>query len=144
MDFSKYAQKGNEFLVEVSKELGSDYTTKGAGRIVRSVLHVLRDLLSVEESLQLISQLPMALKSVYVDGWTTHKPTKRIRHMGDFVTAVVLEDGDAGYNDFAAKKNGLNTIEVVFKVLNRHVSRGEMLDIKSVLPPELKPLCDVK
>jgi len=43
------------------------------GRIVRSVFHVLRDMLSTEESLQLIAQLPMALKSLYMDGTTTNQ-----------------------------------------------------------------------
>lgn len=143
MDFSKYAQKGNEFLGEVSKELGDDYTLNAAGRIVRSFFRVLRDIISIEESLQLISQLPMALKSVYVDGWNNHQPKERIRHMDDFITAVVKEDRPAGYSDFSVKKEGVHAIEAVFRVLKRHVSKGEMEDIRSVLPKDLRVLCDV-
>lgn len=144
MDFSNYAQKGNEFLAEVSKKLGDEYSLESSGRIVRAVFHTLRDIISLEESLQFISQLPMALKSVYVDGWTNHKPKERIRHMGDFVTAVVNNDGQAGYTDFVAKKEGIHAIEAVFKVLNMYVSKGEIRDIRAILPKELKPLCDVK
>lgn len=143
MDFSKYAQKGNAFLAEVSKELGDGYTVNSAGRIVRSVFHVLRDIISMEESFQLISELPMALKSVYVDGWNNHKPKERIRHMDDFISAVVKKDGPAGYSDFTAKKEGVHGIEAVFKVLKKHVSKGEMEDVRSVLPKDLKVLCDV-
>ena len=144
MDFSLYAQKGNKFLVEVSKELGEDYPAEAAGRIVRSVFRVLRDLVSMEESLQLVSQLPMPLKSVYVDGWKIHKPKERIRHLDDFITAVIKEDGSASYSDFSAKKGGVQAIEAVFKVLKKYVSEGEMEDIRAVLPKDLKVLCDVK
>ncbi len=144
MDFLKYAHKGNQFLAEVAKELGEDYTINESGRIVRSVLHVLRDIISLEESLQLISQLPMALKSVYVDGWNNHRPNKRIRHMDHFIHAVVEKDGPPGRSDFGAKSDRLLKIQVVFRVLKRYVSKGEIEDIRAVLPKDLKVLCDAK
>lgn len=144
MDFQNYAQKGNQFLAEVSKELGEEYNTVSAGRIVRAVFHVLRKILSIEESFQLMAQLPMALKSVYVEGWKLNRGDRKIRHMDDFISAVIKEDGLASYSDFTSKKNSVHSIEAVFKVLNKHISPGEMEDIKAVLPKSLKVLCDVK
>jgi len=142
MDFSKYARKGNEFLEEVRLEVGNNTDIERAGRILRSVFHVLRDVISKEESLQLISQFPMALKSVYVDGWTFKKPQEHIRHMDDFLNAVVKKDSPAGYCNFKSKKEAEHAIEAVFKVLKKHVSKGEMEDIRDTLPTELKSLCD--
>ncbi|HPM32772.1 MAG TPA: DUF2267 domain-containing protein [Chryseolinea sp.] len=63
LDFEKYAMKGNEFLHALAVNL-KDSDRAHAARIVRSTFRVLRNRLSVEESLQLIAQLPMALKSV--------------------------------------------------------------------------------
>lgn len=142
MDFSKYAQKGNEFLEEVRLEVGDNTDIERAGRILRSVFHVLRDVISKEESLQLISQFPMALKSVYVDGWTLKKPQEHIRHIDDFLTAVVKKDSPGGYCSFKSKKEAKHAIEAVFKVLKKHVSKGEIEDIRDTLPLELKSLCD--
>lgn len=55
-----------------------------AARIIRSVLHALRNRLSHQESFQLIAQLPMALKAVYVDGWKIKKEFQRISHLNEF------------------------------------------------------------
>lgn len=142
MDFLEYARRGNEFLKEVTIELGEGYKDVSSGRIVRAVFHVLRDVISIEESFQLLSQLPMALKSVYVDGWRPHRTKPRIRQMDDFITALIKEDGPAGRSDFLAKRGGLYAIQAVFRVLKKHISKGEMEDIRSVLPKGLKVLCD--
>jgi uncharacterized protein (DUF2267 family) len=143
MDFSKYALKGNAFLADISSEIGASNDIDRAGRILRSVFHVLRDVISKEESFQLISQFPMALKSVYVDGWTFKHPQEHIKHMDDFIEAVVKKDSPAGYCSFASKKEAKEAIEAVFRVLKKHVSKGEIEDVRATLPKELKPLCDV-
>ena len=64
--------------------------------------------------------------------------------MGDFIAAVSKTDGPASYRDFNTEKDSLHAVEAVFKVLKKYVSEGEMADIRSVLPKELKALCDVK
>ena len=142
MDFSNFAQKGNEFLNELSLEVGENTDQERAGRILRSVFHVLRDVISKEESLQLISQFPMALKSVYVDGWTFKKPKEHIRHMDDFINAIVKKDSPGAYCSFGSKKEAQHAIKAVFKVLKKHVSEGEIKDIQDTLPNELKPIFD--
>ncbi len=54
LDFEKYAVKGNEFVRLVAEELlmSKDKT----GRIIRAVLHALRNRLSHKESFQLLAQ----------------------------------------------------------------------------------------
>jgi uncharacterized protein (DUF2267 family) len=63
LDFEKYAMKGNEFLNHLQVNLETPDRAH-AGRILRSTFRVLRNHLTFEESLQLLSQLPMAIKSV--------------------------------------------------------------------------------
>lgn len=68
MNFEKYVEKGNLFLKELAQELGNPDDKEKAGRVLRTVLHVLRRRLTLEESFDLISQLPMCIKAVYIDG----------------------------------------------------------------------------
>ena len=84
MKFDQYIGKANEFLKEVARELGTPEDTDHAYRIMSSVFHTVREVLSPEESLHLISQLPMFLKAVYVNGWHL-KPKDRIRSMHEFI-----------------------------------------------------------
>jgi uncharacterized protein (DUF2267 family) len=85
-DFDKYAAKGNEFLHMLADDL--QVPTDKALRILRAVLHANRNHLDHGESLQLLSQLPMALKSVYVDQWHLSPGFKRIHHVKQFLDEI--------------------------------------------------------
>ncbi len=136
--FEKYAAKANEFVNLVAEDL--KVPKEKAGRIIRAVLHALRNRISHEESFQLIAQLPMALKGVYVDGWKFDKDYKRIAHVKDFLDEVRYEDGElAGYN-FGNDEKAKHAVIAVFKALSYFVSEVEMEDIMATLPKELKML----
>jgi uncharacterized protein (DUF2267 family) len=136
LDFEKYAIKGNEFVGLVAEDL--DLPVDKAGRIIRSVLHALRNRLVHEESFQLLAQLPMAMKGVYVDGWKFSKPFSRIRHLDDFLDEVREEDGGLAGYDFGNQASAKVAVGAVFKALRFFVTEGEMNDIIGVMPDELK------
>ena len=136
LDFEKYATKGNEFVHLVAEDLK---IPRGmAGRIIRAVLHALRNQLSHEESFQLIAQLPMALKGVYVDGWNFERVFSRISHVEDFLDEVRKEDGDRAGYDFGNDIKARLGVEAVIKALGYFVSDGEIDDIIDLLPKEIK------
>ncbi|RYY33003.1 DUF2267 domain-containing protein, partial [archaeon] len=65
MNFDQYALTGKEFLNKVAFELGDEEDTSRASRLLRATLRTLRDQSTPEESLQMISQLPMFIKALY-------------------------------------------------------------------------------
>ncbi|MBL7849842.1 MAG: DUF2267 domain-containing protein, partial [Cyclobacteriaceae bacterium] len=85
IDFEKYAMKGNEFMNILARRLGDENNRDRAGRVLRHVFAVLRNHISPEESLQLLSQLPVAIKGVYVDGWTLSHAKERARTFDSLV-----------------------------------------------------------
>ena len=85
LNFNQYAAEGNRFMKEYTKQMGFGKDTDKAGRILSSILHALREIIPVEESLQFIAQLPMFIKAVYVNGWSIKKKKQKIKHMADFI-----------------------------------------------------------
>ncbi|ELR73882.1 hypothetical protein C900_00046 [Fulvivirga imtechensis AK7] len=140
MDFNKYAAKGNQILDEVAVELGFVDDRERAGRILRAVLHTLRERLTIQESFQLIAQLPFVIKALYVEGWKYQEKPFRIKHIGEFVKNVIHEDFPVGHHDISTAKDGENAIMAVLKVIKRHVSEGEIRDILATIPADLHPL----
>lgn len=140
LNFQKYATDGEKIVKEVAAELGEPWDTAKAGRMLRAVLHAFRNRMTPQESLQLIAQFPMFLKAVYVDGWQLNDEAKRLRHLGDFIEAVREAGGRATINDFVTDYEVKHAIRAVFKVLQAHVSAGEISDILATLPLELRPL----
>ncbi|NBX11236.1 MAG: DUF2267 domain-containing protein [Chitinophagaceae bacterium] len=136
LDFDKYATKGNEFIRLVSMEL--EVPRDMAGRITRAVLHALRNRFSHQESFQLMAQLPMAIKAVYVDGWRFSKGQTRLRHITDLLDEVRLEDGKLSGYDFGNNSNALRAVKAVFTSISSFVSAGQMTDLMLSLPLEVR------
>ncbi len=137
-NFEKYAAKGNEFLNKLAVRLGNVENRDRTGRVLRSVLRALRNRLSMEESLQLLSQLPMAIKSVYVDGWKIHHDFVRIKTIEDFAQEVMKEDGLSAWRDFSSIGEATDAIEAVMKTLADYVTAGELHDVIDLMPKEIK------
>ncbi len=131
--FAKTIQKSNIWLGELQELLHAS-DAREAYVALRAGLHALRDRLTIEEAAELGAQLPMLLRGLYYEGWhPTGKPV-RLRHLDDFLDYV---------------RNGLpanssldpeSVAWAVFRTLSLHVTEGELADIRSTLPTQLKLL----
>ncbi|MEZ4601041.1 MAG: DUF2267 domain-containing protein [Syntrophotaleaceae bacterium] len=105
---------------------------------LRAVLHTLRDRLSPQEAAHLGAQLPLLVRGIYYEGWTpTGKPTRE-RHKEQFLGKI---------SDFFVKEPEVDAegiARAVFHVLDRHITEGELQDIKHSLPRELLLLWEAK
>ena len=135
--FDTTLHKTHAWLKEVMRELGTDDRHK-AYLALRSVLHALRDRLTVEEVAQLGAQLPMLIRGFYYEGWDpTGKPVKE-RHKEAFLRHI--------YRAFKTTRMGEPNVDpeavarAVFRVLARKISEGEIEDIAGILPRELRRL----
>ena len=137
VNFNQYAAEGNTFLKEYTKSMNLGNDRAKGGRILSSVLHALREVISVEESLQLLAQLPMFLKAIYVNGWSSKKKEK-VKNMVDFIDLVRQFNGKTAINDLGNDDEAENHIRTTFLMLRQYVSLGELEDIRTELPKDLK------
>ncbi|MGB3344199.1 MAG: DUF2267 domain-containing protein [Aequorivita sp.] len=140
LNFNQYATEGNTFMKKYSEELGLTKNPDKAGRILTTILHGLREMISTEESLQFIAQLPMFLKAVYVNGWTLKTKKEKIKNMNDFIELLRSISGTTSLADFNSDGIVEDDIYSTFYMLRQYVSRGQMEDMKSQLPKQLKRL----
>ena len=139
-----YVFKANQIINEVAAELGIPENKVLAGRILRAVFHTLRYTIPPAESFRLMSQLPLILKGIYVDGWNPYRKREKIETVRAFVREMVHEDFPTGHFDFSNVKDGENAIRAVFKVLSRHISPGEITDVQEMMSPDLMGLWDFR
>lgn len=131
--FDSTIQKSNRWIKELMEELHTE-DKNFAYTALRSVLHALRDRLPKEETIHLAAQLPMLITGLFYDGWKfKEKPRKWNR--AEFYKHI----RDLGrFNPQAQDPERM--ILAVFRVLERHVTAGEIGDIVHVLPKDLKGL----
>jgi uncharacterized protein (DUF2267 family) len=106
-----------------------------AYQATRSVLHALRDRLSIEEAAQLAAQLPMVLKGMFYDGWRPVGKPDRMRTKEEFFNRVSSElPPDRDPEAYTA---------AVLKVLDEKMP-GEMNDVRNTLPRDLQDLLAIE
>jgi uncharacterized protein (DUF2267 family) len=139
LNFNHFAAEANAFLKEYSKQLNLSNDKDKAARVLSSILHGLREIISIEESLQLMAQFPMFLKAVYVNGWSSHKKY-RVKNMEEFIDLIREFNGVTSLHDFENDEIAENYINTTFIVLRKYVSLGELEDIRTELPKDLKSM----
>lgn len=139
MKFEEYAPEANKFLKEVAEELGQPEDTDHAYRVMKSVFHTMRDILTPEESLRLIAQLPLAIKGLYVDGWQL-QVKDRIRSMPAFLQALREKSDRSAGRDFGNDETAKHHTKCVLNVVKRHVATGEVQHVIDQFPMELAEL----
>jgi len=139
-EFDRYAAKGNEFLNRLGENLRSTDRAHTA-RVLRSTFRVLRNHLTFEESLHLLSQLPMVIKAVYVDGWRKGDH-KKIKTIDDLLIEIVQEDGENAWKDFGNKDDILDAVRAVIETMRLYVSAEEMDQALGTLPHKVQVMLE--
>jgi uncharacterized protein (DUF2267 family) len=141
MNFEKYAEEGNRFVNEVAFELGTRNRDKAA-RILRAVLHAVRDRLPAHDAVQFAQGLPMALKGIFIDQYDISDAPVVIRNKEDFIDFIVEKDKFAAAEDFPHPDDVVWGLKAVFRVFEYHMDPGQVSHIKKLLHSEIVDLID--
>jgi len=130
----KSLQTTNIWLKEImqSEAVGSDRQL--AWRVLGAVLHTLRDRLSVEQVAHFGAELPIVVRGLYYDQWHPAGKPDRERRAQEFVARVNLALHDTRPVDPE------EATRAVFRVMNRHISRGQIDKIRQSLPEDIRRL----
>ena len=128
--------KSVQHAKEWFKEL-SDYPGIGdeqrAYQALRASLQELRDRLTVEEAADLGAQLPTLIRGIYYETYDPAKSPTR-KHREAFLQGV-SERIDTRLN-----MDPEAAVTATFALLSRHVTSGELEDVRHMLPKDLRSL----
>jgi uncharacterized protein (DUF2267 family) len=105
-----------------------------AYRLLRSSLHALRDWLNADEAANLGAQFPLLIRGIFYEGWNPSATPVHPRTKDDFIRAVQSAfPGDPLRNPDLA-------VGGFFALLNRHVSAGQIQQMRNALQKPLRDL----
>ena len=123
----------HEWIKELTERL--DWLSpRDALRLLRATLHAIRDHLNVDETAQFSAQLPMLIRGMYYEGWVPKNTPIKARHQEAFIESIHKHVGEV--QDY----RGAEDITTVFKLINNHISIGEVEDVRANLPQDIKAL----
>lgn len=128
--FDKTVQTTNIWLDEIMADLGPDRQV--AWKVLSTVLHKLRDRLSIGLAAHLGAQLPLLVRGAYYDQFEPASLPDECGTREEFAAEVAewLSDIRPVDPDEAVRS--------VFRVLSRHVSAGEIDKVRQALPKDLR------
>jgi len=129
--YDKTVAKTRQWLKEIELELGYN-NPNDAYRALRAVLHVVRDRLPVRETSEFASQLPTLIMGMYYTGWTPVNKPEKIRSLDEFLGRVAEQ--------LPKGTDPLRVTQGVLNVLERHVSAGEIKDVRRNFPEKMQEL----
>lgn len=128
--FDRTIRETRTWLHEIGRAM-KDTRLPVAYHALRGTLHTLRDRLTVEEAHDLAAQLPTLIRGIYFEGYhPAGKPHKY--HEADFLARVSDELQAAG------RVNPEVAVRAVLAVMAQHVSPGEMQQVRTMLPKDLR------
>ena len=124
----------NRWLHEIDVELGWG-DRRAALHALRGVLHLIRDRAPLDESAQFSAQLPTLVRGLYWERWDPSRTLLKERDQSVLLSRIVEEFGD--------DERALNPAEIaraVFTVIHRHLSSGEVENVRHTFPRSLQEL----
>lgn len=125
--------KTNIWLKDIMEEAGWNNPER-AYLALRNTLHAIRDRLLPEEAADLASQLPLLIRGVYYDGYRPTDKPEAVRTREEFLSGLqeaFLTDSEVEADDAA---------RVVFAVMQRHITEGQMRHVIDSLPADIAEL----
>jgi uncharacterized protein (DUF2267 family) len=119
--------KTNEWLSDLAAELGIE-DKEDAWRILKVYMQMLRDQLTIDEAAQLAAQLTLVLRGAFFEGFDPGRQDK-LRDRDEFLARFAERAGVT----YAAR-----AVEAATSVVRRHITAGEMDDVLSQLPSEVR------
>ena len=130
--FDRTLETTHIWLNEICNDLGPDKQV--AWKVLSTVLHKLRDRLTVNLAAHLGAQLPLMIRGVYYDQFDPGHMPSEMRSRDDFVAEVAAWLSDTRPVDPE------EAIRSVFRVLSRHISAGQVDKVRDSLPKSLRQL----
>jgi|SRR6187200_483425 len=103
---------------------------------LRTVLHGIRDRVTLPEAVQFGAQLPTFIRGIYYEGWRPGPRPLRNRSKDAFLEEI----REAFARTRMARVDAEGVAKAVFKFLNRKITGGELTDVRDQLPKPIRLL----
>jgi uncharacterized protein (DUF2267 family) len=92
-EFERYVEKGRAFIQAFAAAIGEENLSK-ASEVLERVFAAMRQHLPFHESVNVMECLPMAIRGLYMNGWTLSGTSPRLTTTDSFVREIARGSDD--------------------------------------------------
>ncbi len=139
ISFDKFAHDAHNYLNYVAEELEHPEEKQRVLIIWRSVMHTVRDRIHLGESFQIVDNLPMIFKGIFVENWNySEKPRLNYDSLEQMKNEVKKLQAQKGEEDFPWKKSTEEIIAITLNSLKKFMSESHLEEVINQMPKEIK------
>ncbi|MDJ1469084.1 DUF2267 domain-containing protein [Cytophagaceae bacterium DM2B3-1] len=129
-------------LVDLTRDLHWERDPEKGVRILRTVLHSLRDLLKLDDAIAILMLLPHPMKALFIENWNTADLPSVPPEMCNFVDLIRKKAGKLAFFDFATPADTEKSIEHIFCYIQEKLDIDQVRELQRYLPAMVRPfLC---
>ncbi len=132
----------DEFIEHLGLRLGEETRKERIMHILSSVLHILRQKLTTEESNHLIAQLPLALKELYCTGLESNQEKHHPKTIGQFAAELVEFEREAINGVFFGREEVFIAIRAFIQTLTDYKASEEVEEMVRRMPADFKQVME--
>ena len=126
-------QQANIWINEVNERTGWDDKQR-AYRLLRAVLHALRDHVSPDVAAKLSAQMPIMIRGIFYESWDPSKTPVKERSLAGFLAQVGQDFGPDPLQEPMAE------VGAVLDTLDNRISEGEMTRLRKHFGEDVREL----
>lgn len=135
VNFEKHTKETYTWLDDIARKAGTPNRMDWAYHALRSVLHTIRDRTTLQEAFHLSAQLPLFIRGVYFESYkSADKPDKL--NVKEFLDRIGKNMGPEN------RVKPEDTFRAVLEVLYKHVSPGQLSDIRGTMSKDIQRMWD--
>ncbi|MFP4089479.1 MAG: DUF2267 domain-containing protein [Cyclobacteriaceae bacterium] len=142
MNLDKAHNDGKHFMHLLQQRLGTEDNWDKTTRILKGILHTLRDNMQVGEAINALAQMPLFLKGIFVDEWKYSAEPEKLRSLNKYVEAVQNRKEIVEFKDLPDEEAVIHASKEVISLLSEYLSEGQMEHIKSNMHKDLHFIFD--
>ena len=141
INLDKFTHEAHEYFNQLADDLGHPHERHRVVIVWRAVMHTLRDRIQISESFDLMSQLPLILKGMYVEAWKYHdKPPLEYDTIEEMKEEIKRHQRAYGELEFNWGKSTEEIASIVLDSMKRYFSEGQMDHLRGQLSKEVQTL----
>jgi uncharacterized protein (DUF2267 family) len=126
-------------LLNLTEELHWERDSEKGVRILRTVLHSLRDFLRLDDAIAILMLLPHPMKAIFIENWNTADLPIVPPETTSFAEVVRRKAGKLAFCDFATPADTEKSIVHIFKYIHNHLNHEQIRDLQRYLPSLVRP-----
>jgi|GEM_PF-6337895 len=139
-----YYNKIHPDVVSLVEELHWERDPEKGVRVLRTVLHSLRDMLKLDDAIAVLMLLPHSMKALFIENWNTADLPCVPPETASYVDVVRKKAGKLAFCDFPTAAETEKSVQYIFNCIREQLTPEQVRELQRYIPSLVRPFLNIR